>query len=519
MAEWKVVALAALSGAFLALAAPGFEQWYIVWFAFSTFLVFTFSAKEPWQASLRGLVFGFAYHLVYTSWFLTFQPVFCQGTFVFWPQAITVAFWLLASYAEGLFIGVAACVIRAVPLTAGWLPLRHQGRWHLPSYVVVPLLWVLVDRVCNTTQLLGFPWASLQYSQYKQLLVLQAASLFGGVGIAAWIVLVNLNIASLLAKLPAIKSLFAPSALEVNGILFKSSRALLTNAAVTFALSFLLLAFGQYRLNQEQAQLPAKPKVMIAALQAGLSDAAGQVPAQVVFKKYFDLVATVAPGTICIWPEWALPFDFSRDKNLLAIVASMAVRHQQAWVLGCFDRDSFGRKFNSVCAIGANGVPLSDVYHKRYLVPIGEFTPDWIRYSLVGTLLYGPNKQYSDTSSGEVAQVFDLKRGRVAPVVCFECAYPKVCAQSVLAGGQLLTDSSDNSWFRRSILSEQMVAFCVMRAAENHRAFVFATALGPSAIIDSSGRILRVSPREEAAVISCEVTVEDDITAFTRWCF
>lgn len=32
-----------------------------------------------------------------------------------------------------------------------------------------------------------------------------------------------------------------------------------------------------------------------------------------------------------------------------------------------------------------------------------------------------------------------------------------------------------------------MVSFCVLRAVENHRSFVFATALGPSTIIDSTG--------------------------------
>ena len=521
IAEWCVLSVAAVSGGFLALSAPGLEQWYLSWFAFSGLLLLTVSAKEPWQASLRGLAFGFTYNLVYCSWFLTFRPVFCQGTFVFFPAVITVAFWLLVSYAEGLFIGISACLIRAVPLTGGWLPQKHQGRWYLPSFVVVPILWILVDRLCNTTQMLGFPWASLQYGQYKQLIVLQAASVIGGVGIAAWIVLVNLNLAIFFARLRGLRRFLglASSPVGLNALAFPSRRALLANTAVTVVLSLVLLAFGQYRLNLEQARYAAKSKVKIAAIQAGFSDAAHQVPASLVFEKYFELVATLPAGSICVWPEWALPLDFSRDKNLLAIVSKCAADSRQSWVLGCFDKDTFGRRFNFVCAIAQDGAVLPQPYHKRYLVPVGEFTPDWIRYSPVGTLLYGPNKDYGDTSSGEEARVFDLKGGRVAPLVCFECAYPRVCAHSVLAGGQLLADSSDNSWFGRSILSDQMVAFCVMRAAENHRSFVFATALGPSAIIDSSGHILRIGPRDQAAAISCEVPVEQDITPFTHWCF
>ncbi|CAN5520740.1 apolipoprotein N-acyltransferase [soil metagenome] len=521
IAERKVVLFAFLVGLILALAAPGLDQWYLSWFVFSAVLVLTVTAKEPWQAALRGLAVGFTYHLVYLSWFLTFRPVYCQGTFSVCPEAITALFWVMTSYFEGLLLGVGTCLIRAVPMTGGWLPQRYQGRWRLPSFVVVPALWLLVDRMVHTTQLLGFPWASLQYGQYKQLIVLQVAPLIGGVGIGAWIVLVNLNIAAYLARLPLVERLLGMSLKETpeNALGFISKKALIINTLATVVLSLALLAFGQNRLNSEEALLSSKPKVMAAAVQAGLSDVAHKVSSAIVFKRYFDQIARVPSGSVCIWPEWAVPIDFSHDRKLLEASSRYAAACKQNWVLGCFDNDIAGRKFNSVCAVDDKGTILPNVYHKRYLVPVGEYTPDFIRLSPIGVLLYGPGKKYNDSSSGDAATVFDLKAVKVSPVVCFECAYPRVCAQSVLAGGQLLSDSSDNSWFCRSILSDQMVAFCVMRAAENHRSFVFATALGPSAIIDSSGHILKIGPREEAAAISNLVPVERDITPFTRWCF
>lgn len=521
IAERYVILLALLLGLILALAAPGLEQWYVSWFVFSAVLVLTVTAKEPWQAALRGLAVGFTYHLVYLSWFLTFRPVFCQGTFSVCPQAITAMFWVMTSYFEGLLIGVGLCLIRAVPLTAGWLPQQYQGRWRLPSFIVVPILWFLVDRMCNTTQMLGFPWAPLQYGQYKQLVVLQATSLIGGTGLAAWIVLVNLNLAVFLAKLPIVCRLFASAGntQAVNALTFTSKRALWANTAVTVIFSLAMLAFGQHRLNQEQALLPSKPKVMVGAIQVGRTYTVHRVHPAVMFAKYFELAASLPTKSVCIWPEWAVPLNYSLDRDALALTAKRASARSQSWILGLFDQDSLGRKFNSVCAIEEDGAVLPEPYHKRYLVPVGEFTPDWIRNSPVGVLLYGPGKKYNDSSSGEKPVVFELKRVRVSPLVCFECAYPKICAQAVLAGGELLTDSSDNSWFCRSILSDQMVAFCAMRAAENHRSFVFATALGPSAIIDSSGRILRMAKREEPQAIRCEVPIERDLTPYTRWCF
>jgi apolipoprotein N-acyltransferase len=214
-----------------------------------------------------------------------------------------------------------------------------------------------------------------------------------------------------------------------------------------------------------------------------------------------------------------MPLNFSTGRKALQYASVFPARKAQSWILGVFDKDSQGHTYNSVCAITNQGTILPSVYHKRYLVPVGEFTPDWIRETPIGTVLYGFNKQYNDTSSGDKPVVFDLGKIKVAPLVCFENAFPRLCTESIRTGGELLVDSSDNSWFYRSILSDQMISLGVMRAVENHRSFVFATALGPSAIVDSSGHILRQAPREKTAAISCEVPIEKDITPYTSWCF
>ncbi|MFA7335570.1 MAG: apolipoprotein N-acyltransferase [Candidatus Obscuribacterales bacterium] len=523
--EWRVRFFALFCGGFVGLAAPGFDQWYIPWFCMVSLLLLTVTSREPWSAALRGFYFGFGYNLVYLSWFLTFRPVYCQGTFVFCHQVVVLAFWLLVSAAEGAFTGIFSCFMRALPLVAGWLPSKHQGRWRWPAFFVVPFLWMLVDRLCNTTQLLGFPWSAVQYSQCQQLVVLQSASLIGGTGIAAWIMLVNTTLLSLLLRNAWFKSvlswIFARDLTSESLLpfIFGTDMKLAAHSVVTLLICSVLLVFGCKRLELERALLATKQKVTVSAVQAGVSPKTHKVSDAFVYYKYFELIAKAPAGTICVLPEWVFPLDFSKDQDLFSNTATRAKRDGQSWVFGCFDNDKVGRKFNSVSAIAASGAVLPVVYHKRYLVPVGEYTPDWIRESPAGVILYGADKKYRDTSSGERPVIFDLGKAKIAPVICFECAYPKLCAQSIRAGGQLITDSSDNSWFERSILSNQMVGFCVMRAVENHRSFVFSTALGPSAIIDSSGHILQLAPLEAPAVITSEVPVENDTTLFTRWCF
>jgi apolipoprotein N-acyltransferase len=176
-------------------------------------------------------------------------------------------------------------------------------------------------------------------------------------------------------------------------------------------------------------------------------------------------------------------------------------------------------RYNAICAFNEKGSVLPQVYHKRNLVPIGEFTPTWLKKTFLSSILYYQGKRFHDTTSGARQVNFKVKNTVVAPLLCFENLFPVLCAEGIRQGGQLLVDCSDTSWFYQSILSDQMVAFCVLRAAENHRSFVFSTMLGPSTIIDSNGRILTQAPREQPARISAEVPLETDLTPFTRWCF
>ncbi len=508
--EWYFRLVAAICGAVLGLAAPGLEQWYLPWFLPTSLLLLSFAARSPWLAGVRGFCFGLGYNLVYLSWLLTLRSVYCEGTFGFCPQFVAVAIWLMLAAWQGAYVSIFPCIIKALPLVSGWLPVRLEKKWHWPTFVVLPLAWVLIDRMCNTTQLLGFPWSSLHYSQYKQLVVLQSASLIGGVGISAWIVLVNANIAALLASNAWGRERFA-------AIAFANRRKVFAHTSLTVLVSLMLLWFGYSRLERER--ITEKKKLIFSAVQAGRSVKSHQVGVADLLKKYFELCAKSPANSVCVWPEWSIALNFRTNAACLNMVSQIAARNKQAWVVGIFDKDVQARLFNSVCAFTQEGKVLPEIYHKRYLVPVGEYTPDWIRRTPLGSLLYGLSKEYNDVSSGETPVVFDLGKVRVTPVICFENLSPQICSAGVRAGGEVLTDSSDNSWFRLSILSDQMVSFCVMRAAENHRSFVFATALGPSTIIDSSGHILSQAGREEPAVISAELPIEQDITMYTRWCF
>ncbi len=500
-------AAAVVAGGLLGLSAPGMDQWYLAWFCLAPLLYLTVTAREPWLAGVRSWYFATAYNLVYLSWYLLFRPIFSEGTFAFSPSFMCFFFWLAMAAWQGLFVSIFSCVANAVPLTGGWLPIKHHGRWLFPAFFVIPFLWVLLDKMCNSTVLLGVPWSALEYSQYKQLPIMQAASIIGGVGIGVCIVLAN---ATLL-------SFFSFKRPQLRAFSYTSRTAFVLNTLVSLSLLLSLPVFGIMRLDSEEKRRP--PKQLVTAIQANLNTKVHNVSTVTTMTKYVELCRQSPEGSLVVWPEWALQANLSREARTFKLIATIPAQRKQSWVVGMIDSDRQGHEYNSVCAMEKTGKLLAEIYHKRYLVPLGEFTPDWVRETPLGVLVYGLNKVYDDTTADDKTVVFKMAHAFVGPLICFECIVPKLAAESTKAGAQLLVDCSNTSWFYNSLLSDQMHAFCTMRAVENHRSFVFATCLGPSLIIDPVGHHLRQAPREQAAKISVEVPLETDITPFTRFCF
>lgn len=79
--EIKAWCLLAFSGSLFGLIAPGFEQWYLAWIGLVPLLFFICQSNYPPQAFYRGLIFGYAYNLVYVGWILQFSPIV-------WPENI-----------------------------------------------------------------------------------------------------------------------------------------------------------------------------------------------------------------------------------------------------------------------------------------------------------------------------------------------------------------------------------------------------------------------------------------------
>lgn len=508
--------IAAVSGAVLGLSAPGFDQWYLAWFSLAPLLLLAVSATNLGHAFLRGLVFGAAYNLVYLSWYLKLHPLDWMGFSTIESIGVATAAWVVVSMHQAVITAIAAFLFRAIPTTGGFLPRKVEDHWKAPALIVIPLLWVLLqNKIANAHDWLGVPWTMLEYSQYKMLPVLQAASWIGGIGIGFLIVMANCVLAGLIAT-------FTEN-LNFKALAYSSKTSALAHAFGAGSCVLAVLVFGYARISEQNisANKAANAPTPLCVVQGNINiemqkkDKGGFNLADLA-KHYENLVSSAPPG-LCIWTESALPTYIKEEKETLAMLTQLSKNGKREMIVGSLDRDFDGHPYNSAFGITSGGTLLPSVYHKRYLVPFGEYMPDWVKHMPEWMQRLTSTPAGTGFNSGKFPVVIDLAGHRVAPLICFETISPELVVTSVRNGGDLLVNISDLAWFHESTCGDQMIAFSVLRAVESGRDFVFAANTGPSAIINRYGRITTRSPQEKAVNLIGKVKFYSDRTPFVEW--
>lgn len=490
-----------VAGAFLALSAPGFEQWYLAWFGLVPLLAGIFLAKSHKHAVINAMIFGAGYTLLYTHFILSLQPFMGIGG----PQFIVPTryfYWLFAGLHQSLFFGIFAFLAYSLPQVSRISFEKSPLRWLFLMSLAIPFLWVLThNKLGAQICIFGIPWTLLEYSQYKQIPLLQCASLIGGIGIGGIIVLFNLIIfASLHLVLLAIKGVFARTA---------ARRILVSNVCTLFLLVAIPNIFGLLQLNRQEQKGASGPSTLVSIVQGVGSDLAASTEEEI--GRYLNLCRS-APAGICVWPEWALYVDLPNFKPLHASIKRITREEKQSWLIGSNETDN-NRSYNVACAFNSSGKFLEPTYRKQIRVPFGEYVPALFKPF---AKLLSPQMRL-EPSSGNRSVSYELEGGRASPILCFEVLYPELTAEAVRNGSELVVDLSCITWFTSPVPGQHLIAASALRAVETSRYLVYATSTGPSAILAPSGRIVVQTPFAKSLLISRLVTFRNVITPFMQW--
>ena len=154
-------------------------------------------------------------------------------------------------------------------------------------------------------------------------------------------------------------------------------------------------------------------------------------------------------------------------------------------------------------------------YAKHHLLPIGEFVPF---QSILRPLAPLFNLPMSSFSRGSYTQANLVVNGTyIAPLICFEIAFPEQLAASFNQQTQMLMTVSNDAWFADSHGPHQHLEIGRMRALEFGRPLLRSTNTGITAAIDHQGKIVNVIPQFKEGVLRAEIDLVKGTTPYSKY--
>jgi apolipoprotein N-acyltransferase len=447
---WSRPALAIVAGVLWALAFP-LPGWSgLVWIAPGLLLAAGFDLR-PGAAFRIGYFAGVAHHLVALRWLLHIP--FPAGAIAGW-----LALTAYCALFPGLWLLLASRFIRsatATEATAGWRPcvdalLRISETRRQILWAWLAAVWAALELVRGQF-LGGFPWNMTGVTLWRNLPLMQTASVTGVYGLSFLICWVSVALAGGVAML-----------------VLRSDRRFAWTAALRIPLIALLLIMGA-GLSRVMTRRPPPPTTALALVQPSISqrliwdDAAN--PAR--FEKVLELTrqALATHPDALLWPEGSMP-DLSEEQ--FATVVAATRQAGAAWIFGtAYGRlvDGKPEHYNAAILVGPGG-QVEERYHKQRLVIFGEFIP--FENILPFMKWLTPIGSSFTPGRGPAAFRFGTNRSvNASPMICFEDVFPHHTRSHVTPETDFLLELTNNGWFGESSAQWQHCAAAALRAVEN----------------------------------------------------
>lgn len=464
----------ALLGALLALSAPGFGCWILAWLALIPALLWV-NRQQSWrQVFGGGFWLGAVFQGLYCIWFFDLHPLTWLGFTEWGSRLTTLAGWLLITTEGGMLTGL---------ILTAYLRVRHP----VCRCILFPLLWVGGFWLLQATPM-ALPWALLEYTQVDLPVMREVA---GWIGTSGLVILLTLH-AALWVELwsggryrkAIVGPLLLPGLIWLAGLVFDER-------------------------DEKPFPLP------VSAIQANLPIElirSARMTETVAESAYLDPVkeANLPVGTLVVYPEEGVVPDVvyqSRpfENSMMLKLWQLATLKRLYVLVGVTCRDEWGHLYNGMALLSPES-KVVQFYHKRKLVPFGEFTPYGLG-DFVEELLGHWRVAYSAPfSGGHGAPLLKINNIPAGVLICFELIDASPVSGGFAGeyrrkGAEILLNASNLGWFHQNPFMEaQFLAIARMRAAENRLPMVVSSNTGISALIASNGTVLaRTQPFSKQA--------------------
>lgn len=500
---WRLLLLAAggvLTGLCLVFPAIGFLEWLAL---IPAGVVMIRLLSDP-RVRLRrlygyGLFFFMSFYLTVFHWFASMYPLEFAGVTKGEAAVVVVFAWLGLS----LFQAVAG----GLTFVLGGLLFRTElaKRYPLSRPLCFGMIWAVYEWSQNFFWF-GVPWGRLPLGQSGYLVGIQTASLFGSYFITFLLVSVNLLLAYIL--------------LAVWEGRERPLRERLSKGAILTVSLMLLFQYGAGTALYLREASTEERTVRVAAVQGNISskwnDSGAVLKARNIYAKG-TRQAALEGAELVVWPETAVTQVIREGKSngWYEFCSELAEETGTTILVGGFTPATV-KEYNSILCFLPDGRLHETVYHKRKLVPFGEFVPlgsviETLVPPLADLVLSG-----ADLEQGTEANVMTLEWGTVGSLICFDSIYDRFTRDSVLEGAELLCLSTNDSWFGDSRALYMHNAQAKLRAVESGRSILRSANTGLTGLLDERGRTVEEIPIKEEGVLVAEATLSDDMTLYTR---
>jgi apolipoprotein N-acyltransferase len=221
---------------------------------------------------------------------------------------------------------------------------------------------------------------------------------------------------------------------------------------------------------------------------------------------------------LILWPETGAPdylsWSWEALKSVKGIVRSSRTNH----LVGCLDaekdaQDPKTHSFNAAMAFTPDGRP-GGTYHKRHLVPFGEFVPfqRYLRFlgPVVGDL--------GNFDRGERYESFRANGFTYTPLICYEVIFPGDVGEALKSGAEVIVNISNDAWYGKTASAYQHAQMALVRAAEHHKPLLRCSNAGVCLATDPLGRVLGSTRLFDVRYLGAEVlTMKDGTTLYSRF--
>ena len=460
---------ALISGALLALAFAPFGLWPVAMFSLAALMALVCTGT-PRRAAVLGWCYGLGMFGAGVWWIQVSVHQF--GVPYYWFSVPVTAF----------FVAGMACYPALFAWLLNRLPAPNEA-WRL--LVVGPSLWVSVELV-RANLFTGFPWLSLGYSQIDS-------------SLAGYAPVIGVYGCSLIVAFIA------------GGLAWAVFASMRQRIAIVVVVS-VLFAFGAGLTRMSWTQALPSP-LGVALIQGAVPQAikwADEVR-EPSLQLYRSLTDPHWDADIVIWPETAIPAFPFEVPEIIASLRAQANETKTDLLVGMLRGKPWdGVYYNAIANLGAT----EGHYHKRHLVPFGEFFPFKSLMRDLSMLLSIP---MSDFTRGQAEQsTLEVAGYRAGVSICYEVAFPREIA-AALPQAAFLVNVSNDAWFGDTIAPHQHLEIARMRALEAGRYLLRGTNSGISAIIDHRGKIVAQSPQFEPNSVRADFHPRTGASPYTTY--